>query len=349
MNYRRLGRAGVQLSEIGLGSWLTYGVGVNDETSRACVRCAFDLGINFFDTADVYHHGKAEEVYGRELSVFRRQDVVIATKCFFPMSDGVNDRGLSRKHLFESVEASLKRLRTDYIDLYQCHRFDPEVELFELVRAVDDLVRQGKILYWGVSEWSASEINDVCDLARQINACPPVSNQPQYNIVTRQVEINGVQSACRENGLGMVIFSPLKQGILTGKYSGGRIPADSRAASDQMGAFLTVDRRLVDRVDRLRPGGSAAADRRTERDEPGATGDRVAAAARRGNERDHWGHEGRADRGERRVNEVQAERRRHGPDRRAVPGVAQPVAAGRGRSAKPPPLRLPSLDFHGGV
>jgi voltage-dependent potassium channel beta subunit len=253
MDYRRLGHAGMKLSEIGLGSWLTYGAGVNDETAHACIRRAFDLGVNFFDTADVYDHGKAEEVYGRELGAFRRQDLVIATKCYFPMSGGANDRGLSRKHIFESVEGSLKRLRADYIDLYQCHRFDPEVELFELVRAMDDSIRQGKILYWGVSEWSASEINNVCALARQMNACPPASNQPQYSVAARHIETDGVQSACRENGLGLVVYSPLKQGLLTGKYSGGKIPADSRAASDEMGAFLEVDRRLVDRVDQLRP------------------------------------------------------------------------------------------------
>ncbi|MFQ5805186.1 MAG: aldo/keto reductase family protein [Phycisphaerae bacterium] len=254
MNYRRLGQAGIKLSEIGLGSWLTYGGGVEDDYSRACIRRAFDLGVNFFDTADVYHHGKAEEVYGQQLSAFRRQDVVIATKCFFPMSERVNDRGLSRKHIFESVEGSLKRLRIDYIDLYQCHRFDPEVEPFELIRAMDDLIRQGKILYWGASEWSALEIKNICALAREMRAHPPVSNQPEYSIAARQIETNGVQQACVEERLGMVLWSPLKQGILTGKYSGGKIPADSRAASEEMNIFLQeVDRDLVDRVDRLQP------------------------------------------------------------------------------------------------
>jgi voltage-dependent potassium channel beta subunit len=254
MRYRRLGHAGIKLSEVGLGSWLTFGGGVDEAISRKCIRRAFDLGVNFFDTADVYHAGEAEKVYGRELSPFRRQDFVIATKCFFPMSDGINDRGLSRKHIFESVESSLKRLQVDYIDLYQCHRYDPEVELFEVIRAMDDLIRQGRILYWGVSEWSAEQIRNACDLARDMHAHLPVSNQPEYSLAARQIETNGVQQACAEQRLGMVLWSPLKQGILTGKYSGGKTPADSRAASEEMNVFLRdMDRDLIDRVDQLQP------------------------------------------------------------------------------------------------
>ena len=254
MNYRRLGRAGIQLSEVGLGSWLTFGYGVGDDVSRRCLRRALELGVNFFDTADVYHGGAAEEVFGRELREFRRRDLVIATKCFFPMSDNVNDRGLSRKHIWESVHDSLKRLRTDYIDLYQCHRFDPEVEIAEVVRAMDDLIRQGKVLYWGVSEWSADQIREAHRCATATGAASPVSNQPEYSIAARRVETNGVQQACRELGMGMVLWSPLKQGVLTGKYSGEKVPRDSRAASREMGAFLRqVDRKLADRVDRLRP------------------------------------------------------------------------------------------------
>ena len=254
MRYRRLGHAGIKLSEIGLGSWLTYGGGVGEAASRKCIRRAFDLGVNFFDTADVYHNGEAEKVYGRELSPFRRQDVVIATKCFFPMSDGINDQGLSRKHIFESVEGSLKRLETSYIDLYQCHRHDPEVELFEVIRAMDDLIRQGKILYWGVSEWSAEQIKEACQLAREMHAHLPVSNQPEYSIAARGIETNGIQQACVDERLGMLLWSPLKQGILTGKYSGGKIPTDSRAASEEMNVFLRdMDRDLIDRVDKLQP------------------------------------------------------------------------------------------------
>ena len=254
MKYRRLGHAGIKLSEIGLGSWLTYGGGVDEAISRKCIRRAFDLGVNFFDTADIYHRGKAEEVYGRELSPFRRQDLVIASKCYFPMSDGINDRGLSRKHIFESIEGSLKRLGTSYIDLYQCHRYDPDVELFEVIRAMDDLIRQGKILYWGVSEWTAGQIRQACKLAREMHAHLPVSNQPEYSIAAREIETNEVQEACVEQRLGMVLWSPLKQGILTGKYSGGKIPNDSRAANEEMNIFMQdVDLDLVDRVDRLQP------------------------------------------------------------------------------------------------
>ena len=254
MNYRKLGNAGIKLSEIGLGSWLTYGRGVDDEVSKNCIHRAFDLGINFFDTADIYAKGAAEEVCGRILKDFRRQDLVIATKLFFPMTDNPNDCGLSRKHLFEGVHNSLRRLQTDYIDLYQCHRFDEQVGLFETVRAMDDLIRQGKILYWGVSEWPALEIKNACRVAREINACPPVSNQPEYSIAARRVETNGVQTACAQDGLGLVVWSPLKQGILSGKYRGGAIPKESRAASDKMNVFLKeIDRDLADRVDRLRP------------------------------------------------------------------------------------------------
>ena len=254
MKYRRLGHAGVKLSEIGLGSWLTFGGGVDEAVSRKCIRRAYDLGVNFFDTADVYHRGAAEQIYGQELSPFRRQDIVIATKCFFPMSDGVNDRGLSRKHILESVAGSLKRLRTDYVDLYQCHRYDPDVELYEVVRAMDDLIRQGKVLYWGISEWSADQIRAACKIARDMHAPAPVSDQPEYSIAARRIETNGVQTACLDERLGMVLWSPLKQGILTGKYSKGVIPPDSRAANETMNIFMKdVDRSLADRVDKLLP------------------------------------------------------------------------------------------------
>ncbi len=254
MNYRRLGNAGMKVSEIGLGSWLTFGHGVDDAVARACIRKAFELGVNFFDTADVYARGAAEECYGRELAHLSRRDLVIATKCFFPFGDGVNNRGLSRKHVTESVHDSLKRLQLDYLDLYQCHRYDPEVELFELVRCMDDLIRQGKILYWGVSEWPAEQIRRACQLAREIHAHPPVSEQPEYSIAARRVETNGVQQACRECGLGMVVWSPLKQGILSGKYTGGKLPAGTRALDSKMNAFLPqVKRELADRVDQLRP------------------------------------------------------------------------------------------------
>ena len=254
MNYRRLGRSGVKVSEIGLGSWLTYGVGVGDDAARACISRAFDLGVNFFDTADAYGRGAAEEFYGRELAQFRRQDLVVATKVYFPMSDSVNDRGLSRKHIFESIHGSLARLRADYVDLYQCHRPDDEVEMSEIVRAMDDLVRQGKVLYWGVSEWPAAAIDQAYEWAFALGAHPPASNQPEYSIAARRIETNGVQQTCNEKGLGMVVWSPLKQGVLTGKYAGGKVPDGSRASNPKMNVFLKeIDGELAARVDRLRP------------------------------------------------------------------------------------------------
>ncbi|MCA9244560.1 MAG: aldo/keto reductase family protein [Phycisphaerales bacterium] len=255
MEYRRLGHAGVKLSEIGLGSWLTYGGGVTPEVAADCLRTAFEAGINFIDTADIYHRGRSEEVLGELLVDYRRQDIFLATKVFWPMSDNINDRGLCRKHIIESIDNSLRRLRTDYVDLYQCHRFDSEVGMYEVVRTMDDLTRQGKVLYWGVSEWPALEIKNAVAMARQINAYPPVSNQPEYSIASRRVETNGAQSACDQDGLGMVVWSPLRQGILTGKYSGGAVPKDSRLADDNQNQFVKqiINDDVLGRVDKLRP------------------------------------------------------------------------------------------------
>lgn len=254
MNYRRLGNSGVKVSALGFGNWLTHSLGVDDDRARACTRRAYDLGINFFDTADIYNRGGAEEFWGRELKPFRRQDLVLATKCFWPMSDNVNDRGLSRKHIVEALHNSLRRLQTDYVDLYQCHRYDEETPVAEIVRAMDDLIRAGKIHYWGVSEWPALEIKNACAIARQMNAAAPISNQPEYSIAARRVETNGVQSACVQEGLGMVTWSPLKQGVLTGKYSAGAVPRDSRAGDERMNKFMPDLRGdLVARVEKLRP------------------------------------------------------------------------------------------------
>lgn len=256
MEFRRLGTAGIRVSEIGFGTWLTAGNGVEDRDARDCIRAAYDLGVNFFDTADIYNRGAAEEVLGKALKDYRRADLVVATKCFWPMSDNANDRGLSRKHIFESVEASLGRLRTDYLDLMQAHRYDPDVELVEVVRAMDDLIRQGKVLYWGTSEWPADRLRAAYALCREMGAHPPVSEQPEYSIAARRVETNGVQQACVELGLGMVVWSPLKQGVLTGKYSGGAVPRDSRAASKKMNQFwgkMHENKALIERVDALRP------------------------------------------------------------------------------------------------
>ncbi len=254
MNYRRLGNAGVKVSEVSLGNWLTHSLGIDDENARACTRKAFDLGINFFDTADIYNRGGAEEFWGRELKAFKRSDIVLATKVFWPMSDNVNDRGLSRKHIMEAVENSLRRLQTSYIDLYQAHRYDSEVPVYEVVRAMDDLVRQGKVLYWGVSEWPALEIKNACAIARELRADPPVSNQPEYSIAARRIETNGVLSACVQDGLGMVVWSPLKQGVLTGKYASGVAAAGTRAANPKMNQFVPpMGSEIYKRVEMLRP------------------------------------------------------------------------------------------------
>jgi aryl-alcohol dehydrogenase-like predicted oxidoreductase len=254
VNYRNLGRSGLQISEIGLGSWLTLGSRVDAAGTYEIVRRAFDLGVNFFDTADVYASGAAEGALGRALSEIPRRHVVIATKAFFPVSEKPNDRGLSRKHLFESVEASLRRLGTDYIDLHQCHRFDPTTPIEETVCAYEDLIRQGKVLYWGVSEWLADQVVDTCHVADARGAYRPISNQLQYSIMRRQAE-HEILTTCEREGLGQVAFSPLGQGVLSGKYSGGGRPHDSRAADGKrnlfMDAYLVPEE--VAKVDRLKP------------------------------------------------------------------------------------------------
>jgi aryl-alcohol dehydrogenase-like predicted oxidoreductase len=262
MQTRKLGRSGLEVSEIGLGSWLTLGNRIDVSGTTALVRQAYDRGINFFDTADVYAKGAAEECLGQAIQQLSRHHLVLATKCYFAMSDHPNDHGLSRKHIFESVEASLRRLGTDYLDLHQCHRPDPTTPIEETVRAYDDLIRQGKLLYWGVSEWSVGEIAQACAIADEYRAHRPVSNQPNYSIMRRGIEQGtsgsdegSVLEVSAHNGLGQVVFSPLGQGALTGKYSGGARPEGSRAMDDLcnrwMGDYLSPD--AVARVDRLQP------------------------------------------------------------------------------------------------
>ncbi len=238
MEYRKIGKWGIKVSEIGLGSWLTYGQSVSEAESAKQIDYAFQNGINFFDTANVYGLGSGEQAVGKALHKLRRDSYVLATKVFFPMGEGPNDRGLSRKHIFEQCHASLQRLQTDYIDLYQCHRYDRSVTVYEIVRSMDDLARQGKILYWGVSEWSAEQIESAVKVAEEISALPPISNQPQYNMLGRDIEEN-VLPTCKKLGLGQVVFSPLAQGVLTGKYKlGGPLPEHSRAADDRISGFI---------------------------------------------------------------------------------------------------------------
>ena len=232
MQYRKLGRWGVQVSTVSLGSWLTYGGSVEEQTAKECVWRAYDLGVTFFDTANVYMRGRAEEVMGKALGDFQRDSYVLATKVYFPMGDGPNDTGLSRKHVVEQCNHSLRRLGVDYIDLYQCHRYDEDTPLEETCRVMDDLIRQGKILYWGTSEWSADQIAHAVNLCRSEGWSVPVSNQPQYSALWRQIE-QRVLPTSEELGVGNVVWSPLAMGILSGKYTSvDDVPPDSRAAGD---------------------------------------------------------------------------------------------------------------------
>ena len=254
MEYRNLGNSGLKVSSVSVGSWLTFGSRVEVSETAKLIQQAYELGVNFFDTADVYARGAGEEAVGEALRGIPRPYVVIATKCFFPMSDRPNDRGLSRKHVIESVEGSLRRLGTDYIDLHQCHRPDPATPIEETVRAYEDLIRQGKVLYWGVSEWRGAHIVDACRIADRRNAYAPISNQPQYSLLRRGIE-HEVLPVCEREGLGQVVFSPLAQGVLTGKYSGGARPSDSRAADQERNQFMNDYLRpeVLARVDELTP------------------------------------------------------------------------------------------------
>ncbi len=255
MEYRHLGRSGLKISEIAYGNWLTHGSQVEEEAAAACVAAALDEGITTFDTADVYAGTRAEEVLGRALHGVRRESLEIFTKTYWPVARGANDRGLSRKHIMESAHNSLRRLQTDYLDLYQAHRYDHETPLEETLRAFDDLVRQGKVLYVGVSEWRADEIAAAVSIAAQTGLDKIVSNQPQYNMIWRVIEPE-VIPLCEKEGIGQVVFSPIAQGALTGKYQpGAAVPAGSRATDASGSAFikdyLTDD--ILARVQQLTP------------------------------------------------------------------------------------------------
>ncbi len=243
MKYRRLGKAGIKVSEISLGAWLTFGKSVDDAITQACIAAAVEHGVNFLDIADIYAKGEAEKAVGRAIRALglRRQDLVISSKVFWPMSDNINDRGLSRKHIMESVEQSLRRIGTDYLDLYFCHRFDPETPIEEVVRAMDDLIHQGKVLYWGTSVWSAAQIEAAVGTAKVLNAYLPQVEQPRYNMLHREIEAEVMPTAAK-HGIGLVVWSPLAQGVLTGKYNDG-IPEGSRATySDWVKADLTEEK-----------------------------------------------------------------------------------------------------------
>ncbi len=238
MEHRHLGRSGLKVSEIAYGNWITHGSQVAEDAAKACVAAALDEGITTFDTADVYAGTRAEEVMGRALHGLRRESIEIFTKVFWPTGPGPNDRGLSRKHIMESVHGSLRRLQTDYVDLYQAHRYDYETPLEETLRAFDDLVRQGKVLYIGVSEWRAEEISSALAIADQMGLDRIVSNQPQYNMLWRVIE-SEVIPLCAKEGIGQVVWSPIAQGALTGKYLPGQnVPAGSRATDASGSGFI---------------------------------------------------------------------------------------------------------------
>ncbi|MDQ1699960.1 MAG: hypothetical protein QOG34_1823, partial [Frankiaceae bacterium] len=219
MNHRHLGRSGLLVSEISYGNWITHGSQVEEDAALACVRAALDNGITTFDTADVYAQTKAESVLGRALEGERRDGLEIFTKVFWPTGPGPNDRGLSRKHILTSINGSLRRLKTDYVDLYQAHRYDHTTPIEETMGAFADVVRAGKALYIGVSEWRAEEIREAKALADELNV-PLVSNQPQYNMIWRVIETE-VVPACEDLGLSQIVWSPIAQGVLTGKYKPG--------------------------------------------------------------------------------------------------------------------------------
>lgn len=242
MKYRRLGKSGLKVSEIALGSWMTD---VSDEQHQTLaaesIRTAFENGVNFFDCADAYSGGAAERFLGQVLKTLPRKELIISSKVYFPTGDGVNDRGLSRKHIMTSIDQSLKNLQTDYLDLYFCHRFDPETPLEETLQALSDLVDHGKILYYGVSEWTPVQILEAQLIIQKLGLHPMSVVQPQYNMFDRYIE-HELIDVCDQLGLGIVPFSPLSQGLLTGKYRlGQQIPAGSRATyQDQIQALLTT-------------------------------------------------------------------------------------------------------------
>jgi aryl-alcohol dehydrogenase-like predicted oxidoreductase len=249
MRYRRLGSSDLEVSEISLGSWLTYGGGVARERAEACVAKAFDVGINFIDTANVYARGGAEQFLGEVLAGRPRDSYILGTKLFWPMN---GDHGLSREQVFKQLDASLARLRTDYVDLYQCHRYDYDTPLEETVEALTEVVRQGKVRYLGFSEWAPDRIQAALELPGVERF---VSSQPQYSILRREPE-REVFPLCAENGISQIVWSPLAQGVLTGKYKPGqRPPTDTRAGSQQMGwamdDFLGDD--VLEAVQRLQP------------------------------------------------------------------------------------------------
>ncbi len=251
MNYRTMGRTGLKLSEISLGSWVTFGDQIDEKQAIEILHAAYEQGVNFFDNADIYAKGRAEEVMGKAIRDLPREALVISSKVFWPTMPGPNGRGLSRKHIMESCHTSLRRLGTDYLDLYFCHRYDPETPLEEVVRAMDDLVHQGKVLYWGTSEWRAWQITDAHKIAARHGLYPPYVEQPQYNMFVRsKVELE-LAPASEQLGFGMVTWSPLKFGLLSGKYNQGMPKETTRLTRDPKWAEAVVVEERLEKVRRL--------------------------------------------------------------------------------------------------
>ncbi|HEX7323361.1 MAG TPA: aldo/keto reductase family protein [Mycobacterium sp.] len=249
MEFRYLGDSGLQISEITYGNWLTHGSQIENDVATACVRAALDCGITTFDTADVYANGRAEEVLGAALKGQRRESLEIFTKVYWPVGPaplGRNDMGLSRKHMMEGIDGSLRRLGTDYVDLYQAHRYDSFTPLEETMQAFADIVRAGKALYIGVSEWTSEQIRSAHALARQLGVSL-ISSQPQYSMLWRVIELD-VVPACRELGLGQIVWSPIAQGVLSGKYLPGKPPPAGSRATDEKGGADFIKRFLADDV-----------------------------------------------------------------------------------------------------
>lgn len=255
MKYRRLGRSGLQVSEIALGSWLTHDDPAQAAAAEAVIHKAYELGINYFDTANMYAGGEAERIMGRALAGYERDSYVIGTKVYFDMGEGPNRGGLSRKHIMEQCEASLKRMGADYIDLYYCHRYDENTPLDETLRAMDDLVTQGKVLYVGISEWGEGQIAEAAGVAERLLLDPIVVNQPEYNMFTRRIEAD-IVPMCEKQGIGQVVFSPLAHGVLSGKYRKGReLPAGSRATNPEHNHWIRsqglLSEQRLEQIERL--------------------------------------------------------------------------------------------------
>ncbi|MFM7495230.1 MAG: aldo/keto reductase family protein, partial [Acidimicrobiaceae bacterium] len=255
MEFRYLGNSGFKISAVSYGNWITHGSQVEEDAANACVRRALQLGITTFDTADVYAGTRAEEVLGRALAGVPRESIEVFTKVYWPTGAGVNDRGLSRKHIMHSIDASLKRLKLEHVDLYQAHRFDVETPLEETMRAFADIVRQGKALYIGVSEWDADQITRGAALARELKI-PFISNQPQYSMLWRVIE-QEVIPASQDAGMSQIVWSPMAQGILSGKYLPGQPPPPGSRATDELSGKNFIARWMNDdvltRVQKLKP------------------------------------------------------------------------------------------------